>query len=126
MSFATGGMVHCCDCGDSFHRAADEAWKVRCVPCFVKRKNKQPDSNPWKVKAETLESVVDALESEVELLKGQLWNRARPEPTSLDRELKDHLRALLQYCHPDKHNGSQGATQVTEWLNDVKRRLPCA
>lgn len=89
-------------------------------------KNKQPDSNPWKVKAETLESVVDALESEVELLKGQLWKRARPEPTGLDRELKEHLRALLQYCHPDKHNGSQGATQVTQWLNDVKRRPPCA
>jgi hypothetical protein len=29
-------LVRCKDCGLHFERAADEAWKVRCIPCFKK------------------------------------------------------------------------------------------
>lgn len=86
----------------------------------------QPAGNFWQRRAEKLEADNAALATEISDLKGQLWKRMHPQPSGLDREFKEHLRALPQYCHPDKHNGSQGATQVTQWLNDVKRRLPCA
>lgn len=124
-------MARCCDCGISFHRHADETWKTRCVACFVKRKNRQ-DSNQWLMRAECAErnlkiseEQIEELEQEIDKLQSEVFSLRR-NPSGLDRELKEHLRALLQYCHPDKHNGSQGATQVTQWLNDVKRRLPCA
>lgn len=129
MSFATGGMVRCCDCGDAFYRAGDENWKIRCIPCFIKKKNKpqesQPAGNFWQRHAEKLAAENAALVAEISGLKGQLWQRMHLEPSGLDREIKENLRALIQLCHPDKHNGSQGATQITQWLLTVKRRLSC-
>ncbi|MDB6013122.1 MAG: hypothetical protein JWL65_5372 [Gammaproteobacteria bacterium] len=32
------------------------------------------------------------------------------------------LRQLLQLCHPDKHNNSKAATEVTAWLNGMRAR----
>lgn len=32
------------------------------------------------------------------------------------------LRQLLQLCHPDKHANSATATDVTAWLNQIRRR----
>ena len=127
------GMAHCCDCGDVFYRLNNEPWKIRCTPCYFKQKEaararqqeRQPEGNFWQKHAEKLAAENTALLAELNELKGKMWKYLHPEPTGLDREIKEHLRALLQYCHPDKHNGSQGATQVTQWLNDVKRRLPC-
>lgn len=135
MSFTTGGMAACCDCGDSFYRAGDEGWKIRCVPCFIKRKNKESQSQPandfWQRRAQTLEQQVQALECSlyqerrtIEVLIQK--QNSQPALSSLDKELAEHLRALLQCCHPDKHGGSESANKTTQWLLDVKRRLPCA
>ncbi len=49
-----------------------------------------------------------------------------PRPAKVDPirdELREHLRALLQLVHPDRHNGSQAATVETQWLLDVRARL---
>ena len=32
------------------------------------------------------------------------------------------FRELLQLCHPDKHANSKTATEVTAWLNQLRRR----
>jgi hypothetical protein len=32
------------------------------------------------------------------------------------------LRQLIQLCHPDKHNGSATATEVFQWLQEIKRK----
>ena len=38
-------------------------------------------------------------------------------------ELDDtRLRQLIQLCHPDKHNGSAMATEVFQWLQEIKRK----
>ena len=33
------------------------------------------------------------------------------------------LRQLSQLCHPDKHNNSKMATEVTAWLNELRRAI---
>jgi hypothetical protein len=124
----------CCkDCGLHFERAADEAWKVRCVSCFKKSKRAESAAvdSYWPDRAAAAESMaatlqrkVADLESTVRDLVGQ--SLRQPPPSRLDRELAEHWRALVQLVHPDKHGGSQCATKMTQWLNSVKGRLPCA
>jgi NMD protein affecting ribosome stability and mRNA decay len=126
----------CCDCGKSFMREADEEWRVRCVPCY--KKSKRAESTPvviesgyWIDRAAAAESKAAALQMKVMNLETQVNNLIgqslrRPEPSRLDRELAENWRALIQLAHPDKHGGSQGATRMTQWLNEIKGRLPCA
>lgn len=116
--------AYCCDCGETLYRAADESWKIRCVPCFKKHKAAQSEygfqPNRWKIQAEQLAKQVEVLQIEISLL-----NQRRLQPSWIESELKERLRALIQYCHPDKHGGSSGATQLTQWLNEVRMRI-CA
>jgi len=32
----------------------------------------------------------------------------------------DRLRALIRLCHPDHHGGSRLATEVTQWLLELR------
>jgi|APTNR8051073442_1049403.scaffolds.fasta_scaffold04924_8 hypothetical protein len=118
-------LVRCQDCGRHFERAADEAWKRFCVPCY--KKSKRAESSPidsyWKDRATAAEQQVESLRATVSNLVGQ--SLRQPPPSRLERELAENWRALVQLVHPDKHGGSQGATRLTQWLNDVKGRLPC-
>ena len=128
-------QARCCDCGTVFFREADEDWKKRCVPCFKKAKRAEStpvviESGYWIDRAAALQSQVAMLQSQVEQQAATiriLSNRpAAAAPSRLDRELAEHWRSLLQLVHPDKHGGSQGATRITQWLNEIKGRLPCA
>ncbi len=127
-------QAHCCECGKRFLREADEEWRVRCIPCYKKFKRSESISVPadsyWSDRAVAAESLAATLKRQLEqqqqtIRKLVALQTARPA-SSLDRELSEHWRALIQCCHPDKHNGSRGATRLTQWLNDVKGRLPCA
>ena len=125
-------LVRCKDCGLHFERAADEAWKVRCIPCFKKSKRAESlaADSYWPDRAAAAESLVVTLQNMVaekdETIRHLVGQRMRPASSGLDRELAENWRSLLQLVHPDKHGGSQGATRMTQWLNDIKGRLPCA
>ena len=126
-------MARCKDCGCHFERATDETWKVRCITCFKKSKRAEPAAidSAWIDRALVAESRAAALESQVEQQRLTIRQLAalqatRPASTSLDRELAEHWRSLVQLVHPDKHGGSPGATRLTQWLNEIKGRLPCA
>jgi predicted nucleic acid-binding Zn-ribbon protein len=124
----------CCDCGNHFERNADEHWRRRCIPCYRKSKRAESVSKPadsyWSDRAAAAESKAAVLQRQLEqqaLTIRQLaaLQAARPA-SSLDRELAENWRSLIQLVHPDRHGGSQGATRLTQWLNDIKGRLPCA
>lgn len=123
--------VRCVDCGGVFERQSGETWKTRCINCFKKSKRaeQQPDGY-WLRRAEAAESLVADLRIQYNTLLAEFERVAgleKPRYTSsLDRELAENWRALVQLCHPDRHNGSQGATRVSQWLNDIRGRLPCA
>ena len=48
--------------------------------------------------------------------------RAAEDP--LHDEIAANLPVLIQLCHPDRHNGSAASTRATQWLLDLRRRLP--
>ena len=111
-------QAHCRDCGAIFLRDIDEDWKTRCVPCFKKFKRAESveTDSYWPDRARAAESLAATLKRQLE---------QRPVD-SFGKELAENWRALVQLVHPDKHNGSPCATRLTQWLNDIKSRLPCA
>ena len=121
--------AHCQDCGKTFLRETDEDWKTRCVPCFKKSKRAESAAadSYWPDRAAAAESLAATLRRELEQQRHTiqvLMQQQRPVD-SFGKELAENWRALVQLVHPDKHNGSQGATRLTQWLNDIKPRLPC-
>lgn len=60
--------------------------------------------------------------------KSRQQERAAPAPpppqtsSSVDLDMS-MLRRLIQLCHPDKHNGSEGAQIATRFLLGIKSRL---
>ncbi|MGO8854940.1 MAG: helix-turn-helix domain-containing protein [Steroidobacteraceae bacterium] len=50
------------------------------------------------------------------------WDEAfaLAEPTPPPLLDKRRIRQLLQLCHPDKHDGSKAAHDVTAWLNSLR------
>ena len=125
--------AHCQDCGKSFLREVDEDWKTRCIPCFKKSKRAEPAAidSYWIDRAAAAESLAATLQSKVARLEATVsdligQSLRQPPPSRIDRELAEHWRALVQLVHPDKHGGSPGATRLTQWLNEIKGRLPCA
>ena len=121
----------CCkDCGNTFERQDNEAWRVRCTPCFkvFKRAETSAVDSYWPDRAAAAESLAAALQNEMEQQRRTiqaLMQQQRPVD-SFGKELAEHWRALVQLVHPDKHSGSPGALRITQWLNEIKGRLPCA
>lgn len=120
--------ARCVDCGTLFYRDENETWRKRCLPCF--KKSKRVESMP--VDSYWLDRAL-AAEKQVAELQCQLYSERRTvevlingkQGSSLDRELAENWRALVQLVHPDKHGGSVAANRITQWLNGIKGRLPC-
>lgn len=121
--------VLCRDCGHHFERREDEAWKVRCLDCFKKSKQRATAAdNPWILRAAAAERQLAELRTQLAISQQtiRMLTVKKPVPvSSVERELAENWRALAQLTHPDKHGGSQGANRVSQWLNSVKGRLPC-
>lgn len=52
-----------------------------------------------------------------------MHSAAPPRISGPQAELPDRLRALMQLCHPDRHNNSPLATDTTAWLLRVRKEL---
>ena len=121
-------LVRCQDCGRHFERHEDETWKTRCIGCFKKAKRAESADNPWILRAAAVERQLAELQTQLAISQQTIRMLTVKKPvqaSSVERELAENWRALVQLAHPDKHGGSQGATRLTQWLNDVKGRLPC-
>ena len=89
-------IARCCDCGAGFPRKPDEPWKVRCIPC-------------WR--------------STVGATAGRRTSATPPASTTAVPVDATRVRQLIQLCHPDKHNQSDLAVQVTQWLLQLKAQV---
>ena len=118
--------VACRDCGHHFERPDNEAWRVRCTPCFkvFKRAESAAADSYWPDRAAAAESMAATLKKRVATLEGVIGDLMnKPKSGGLDRELAEQLPRLLLVCHPDKHGNSQAATKATQWLLEVRGRL---
>jgi len=104
----------CTDCGSRFYRQPDETWKRRCLPCW---KASKATARPTDLDDEYLQWFQRGFDAGRQFAEADV----RREPIPFDQ---NRLRQLLQLCHPDKHGGSDLAQRVTQWLNEVKRRVP--
>ena len=95
----------CIECGTIFTRKPDEAWKTRCVSCWSAGKAKTDRQ------ADNLQIRLDKALIENAMLHRKL---ARLETST---GIPDGVLArMIRLCHPDKHQGSKAATEVTQWL----------
>ena len=96
MSYGT-----CRDCGRRFWR--DEEWKTLCLDC-------------WKARKRAEDGREAVLQTEIAQLRHSLAvaqrEAAKAKPL-LDRRF---LRRAVSLTHPDKHNGSEVAAEVTRRL----------
>ena len=76
-----------------------------CKPCYVESK-----------KREQIE-----LQTEVETLRAENARLLARSVQVVPMVEPSMLRRLLQLCHPDKHNGSTLAGEVTTWLLTLRR-----
>lgn len=51
----------------------------------------------------------------------ECWKKSKQRRVDFVDEFYGRVRALLQLCHPDKHNNSELSKQITQWLLDNKR-----
>lgn len=51
------------------------------------------------------------------------WGKATLVTATIHRVDVDEarLRQLIRLCHPDKHNESAMATEVSQWLQEIKK-----
>ena len=109
--------ARCQDCGNSFFREADEAWKTRCLSCY-KRSIRAPQltcPTDWALRAAAAERQLAELRTQLALSQQVIRQLALKKPvpaSSVERELAENWRALVQLVHPDKHGGSPGANRV--------------
>lgn len=91
--------------------AGDEDWRTLCPRCF--RVQKTAEDN-----AQT-DALSDALR-ENQALRQQIKQMNREAMSAADIP-EEKLKRLIQLCHPDKHNGSKVATEITQWLLEQRK-----
>ena len=103
------GYAICKQCGDTFWREDNEAWKRLCLGCWLERK-RQEDGR----EAE--------LQQEIEQLRARLANARREVASAqpvLDRKF---IKRIVSLTHPDKHGNSKVATEITQQLLAIMQR----
>lgn len=92
-------MATCIKCGGY---AGEESWRKWCRGCYREMKREEERR---KEQDERVAEIIAQKE-----LNGRYLSDER-------------VRKLLQLCHPDKHNNSPNATEITKWLLSI-RKLP--
>jgi len=103
--------ARCIECDDPFFIESDEQWKTRCLTCYKNMKIRQgewEDRSTHSTRNERRHGYVRDTE---------------PADTRVLKELKERVPALIRLCHPDKHNESNSATQITQWLLDLRNMI---
>ena len=138
MSYFTE-KVYCPTCHTRFERARKDYWRRLCVPCYKReqyardwRKDTKPSSRPYS-KAEhqaymqdRWKRMTDAQrEAEIREVNAEFKYQAQayqsPPPSSkVEKELVEHIPALLRLTHPDKHGNSQTANDACRWLLEMR------
>ena len=103
------GYATCKQCGDTFWRDEGEEWKRLCLDCWLEKKRKEDGREA-------------ELQQEIEQLRVSLANARREAASArplLDRRF---IKRIISLTHPDKHGGSETATEITQQLLAIMQR----
>jgi hypothetical protein len=113
-------IVNCESCGTRFARDSDEAWKHLCFECWLRKRRQEEGTNH------------DAGRHR-DTRRRKSWHDPGPEPAPAivhykeplvsDLELRLRLPSLIRLCHPDKHGNSEAATEITQWLLKLRKKV---
>ena len=123
-------FVTCSECMRLFERGESESWKRRCLDCWRRSKTTEKASTPDPYatgyaagRAEGLAERMAAHQRGFEA--GRAHGRAEaprsaPVVGAID---KTRMRQLLQLAHPDKHEQSALANEITAWLLSLREAV---
>ena len=109
--------MKCRTCGMLYKRPKSAPYKKLCPPCYKEAKGlKLTDADKSLLALnedyKELANRYEALGRKYESLIHAYEVRAYREPS----DFSQRVRHLIILCHPDKHNNSQTATEITQWL----------
>ncbi|MBF0261981.1 MAG: hypothetical protein HQL97_09135 [Magnetococcales bacterium] len=115
----------CDDCGRAFYPR--QGWERICYPCWRAGKNAEEQelseqAGALQKKAQELRT----LEGELEQWGKELieWeHRLKLREQHAANEWPGMLMRLIKLAHPDRHDNSREANDVTRWLIDQRERL---
>jgi hypothetical protein len=88
--------VTCQICSKPFY--ADQEWKKICLQCWIDKKYKERNNTEYR-------------------------RHEPPKQNSLPVSFEDDLiKKLIYLCHPDKHNNSEVANEVTKHLLNLRNK----
>ena len=103
----------CSRCSIQFDRDTTEYWKKLCIDCFKFKKRRESDEIQEEIEAAYRRGY----------RAGQLYTEPSNGSGTVDDQLIERMPALIQLCHPDKHNNSKAATAITQWLIALRREF---
>lgn len=112
-------LATCEVCSGTFDRPESERWKSKCFPCWKRSKASTNSSG----QAQHQRSKTSGSDNMDWWQRGYAAGRAaalemsEATPAPLDRA---RIRQLLQLCHPDRHDQSPLAGEVTTWLLSMR------
>ena len=103
----------CAKCRCAFEREPGETWKKLCLDCWRDSKAKQ-------------ESSEYLLRDQIAALQKRLYqaeSRARLLELRGGQFDAEELKTLRRLCHPDRHNGSEASTRISQRINQMLNGL---
>lgn len=65
----------------------------------------------------------EVYELQAQLYKEKVLAHAFKPSSGSDSFISKHIKDFLMLCHPDRHQNSDKATEITSWLIDFKKRM---
>lgn len=125
-------MASCAKCGDELEPGP--SWQTMCRECFRKTKLREQDAVLKRAleaehKVELAKAVVLELQSRLRAAEGRARaaqgkvgvGQGAPVSGAAGLDLAT-LQRMRRLCHPDKHNGSEAANEVTQLINQLIER----
>lgn len=109
----------CLDCQKPFSVESSKPWMVRCYACWQARHPPHDQQRLPQLEQEVLQlqGRNRQLQIQIMVLESKL---AAVQPTthlcSTPSIPANMLQRLIMLCHPDRHQGSEMSTKITQWL----------
>jgi hypothetical protein len=98
---------------------AEEHWQNKCLICW--KEEKEYKLNKADQAFIAMQAAYVDLQAELVAAKKAAKKKpvSNPSPEGMSQK---RIHALIKLCHPDRHGGSEAATEMTKWLLSQRRK----